>query len=77
MNNARRKILREIIDNLEAQNELLQSCAEEERDYLDNIPENLQESTKYANAEENVEDLDSAVESLNEAIESIQSAIDR
>lgn len=77
MNNARRKILREIIDNLEAQNELLQSCAEEEQDYLDNIPENLQESTKYANAEENVEDLDSAVESLNEAIESIQSAIDR
>lgn len=44
---------------------------------MDNIPENLQESTKYANAEENVEDLDSAVESLNEAIESIQSAIDR
>lgn len=77
MNNARRKILREIIDNLEAQNELLQSCAEEEQDYLDNIPENLQESTKYANAEENVEDLDSAVESLNEAIDSIQSAIDR
>ena len=77
MNNARRKILREIIDNLETQNASLQGCADEEQDYLDNIPENMQESAKYANAEENAEDLESAVESLNEAIESIQSAIDR
>ena len=77
MNNARRKVLKNIVDVIEDQVELLTSAHDDEEEYLDNIPENLQESQRYFDTEENVSDLESATESLNEAIEYIQSAIDR
>lgn len=77
MNNARRQTLNKIIGALTEQAELLSAAAEEEEDYMDNMPENLQESQRYEDAEENVADLESASDYLNDAIESIQSAIDR
>lgn len=77
MNKARRQTLNKIIGALTEQAELLSAAAEEEEDYMDNMPENLQGSQRYEDAEENVADLESASDYLNDAIESIQSAIDR
>lgn len=77
MNKARRQTLNKIIGALTEQAELLSAAAEEEEDYMDNMPENLQGSQRYEDAEENVADLKSASDYLNDAIESIQSAIDR
>ena len=48
----------------------------EEQDYLDNMPENLQFSERYENAESNVDDLDSSLDSIDDAVESILAAVD-
>ena len=49
----------------------------EEQDYLDNMPENLESSERYENAESNVDDLDSSLDSLDEVISYITDAIER
>lgn len=47
---------------------------EEENDYLDNIPENMQSGERYETAENAVSSLEDAVSSLEEAMDSIASA---
>lgn len=69
MNDARRKSLRNIIEKLDDLMSDLECLKEEEEEYRDNIPENLQSSEKYEKA-------DDAVSNLEEACDSLQSAID-
>lgn len=76
MNNTRRKALQSIIDKLDDLKFDIEILQEEEEDYRDNIPENLQGSERYEKAEEACDNLDSAVYSLEEVIDYITSAID-
>lgn len=53
---------------------MLESVKDEEEEYMENIPENLQSSERYEKAENAVDNLDSALDSLDEAISDIESA---
>ena len=74
MNNVRRKALREIIDRLSVIRSDLEMLADEEREYMENMPENLWGSERYEKAEEAVDNLDEALGSLEEIEEAIENA---
>ncbi len=74
MNKIRRKSLRDIIDQLEELRDALDTLKEEEEEYRDNIPENMQGSERYEIAEAACDNLDSAVDSLDEVISYIEEA---
>ena len=76
MNKERRAEIKEILElldkvtaDLEEIQNSIENIKDEEQEYLDNIPENLQGSDKYTKAEEAVENLETAYDSLGEAIE--------
>ncbi len=58
MNNVRRKELNKAARLLEEAQEILVNCCEEERDYYDNMPENLQNSGRGDRTGEVVDNLD-------------------
>ena len=74
MNNSRRKELEKAVNLLEEAQSILEDCREEEQEYLDNMPENLQYSEKHDMAEEAVTALEGACESVLEAIDSVNEA---
>lgn len=74
MNKARRKALDEVISKIEEAKELLENLQAEEKEYRDNMPENLQGSERYEAADAAVDNMSSAVDALDEAISSIESA---
>ena len=74
MNKLRRKQLDEVIAKIEEAKELLETLQEEEEEYRDNMPENLQGSEKYEMADEAVDNMSSAVDALDEAVSYIESA---
>lgn len=74
MNKMRRKQLDEVIAKIEEAKELLEVLQEEEEEYRDNMPENLQGSEKYELADEAVDNMSNAVDALEEAISCIESA---
>ena len=53
MNKIRRKNLQSIIDQLEELKGSLEDLQAEEEEYRDNIPENMQESERYAHGRRN------------------------
>lgn len=82
MNNNRRKEISKIIEDIEsavstAKEKLeelqtsIESVRDEEQEYMDNMPENLQGSERYETAEQAVGNLDSAASSIEELIEAI------
>lgn len=75
MNKVRRKRLEGLIAKLEEVKEELAVFQEEEEEYRDNIPENLQGSQRYEKAEEACDALGNAASSLEEAIEHITESI--
>lgn len=76
MNNTRRKDLNRILEELYSALQSLESTRDEEQECFENIPENLQGSEKYDNAESCVSYLDDACEGLNEIISNIENAIE-
>lgn len=74
MNIKRRKRVDVLLEQLAAIQEELEDIAQEEQDYLDNMPENLMESDKYSIAEENCEYLTSALDSLSEVIDHLENS---
>ena len=52
MNNTRRKQIDEAISKLDEAREIIVVIAEEERDYYDNMPENMQSGEKGERADE-------------------------
>lgn len=74
MNKVRRKELQELYDIISEARDRLEMLHEEEEEYKDNIPENLQGSERYEKAETAVDALDSAISSLDEALEYIEEA---
>jgi len=75
MNKVRRKQLDDLITKLEEFKEELEVLQEEEKEYRDNIPENLQNSTRYEKADEACDALGNAVSSLEEAVEYITESV--
>ncbi|MBQ8965883.1 hypothetical protein [Ruminococcus sp.] len=74
MNNARRKKLRALADQLGEIMTELEILKGEEETYFYNIPENLQGSERYEAAESAIDSLDTACDDLDEAISSIEEA---
>lgn len=74
MNKQRRKDIDTIIQNLEGIREQIQMVLEEEQEYLDNIPENLQNSDRYETAETAVQELEEADGSIDDIIEHLENA---
>ena len=54
----------------------IEQLCDEEQDYLDSIPENLQGGERYEKSEEAVSALEGAVDCLDEAIDNIDIAIE-
>jgi flagellar biosynthesis chaperone FliJ len=75
MNNPRRKRLQKIYDTIESALAELEEIMDEEQDYLDNIPENLQGSERYEKSEEIIDNLEGAVSNLEDVMDSIEESI--
>jgi hypothetical protein len=76
MNNERRKAIRGALELLEQAKDIIETVAEEERAYYDNMPEGIQASEKGEKAEENASALDDALNNIDEAIENVSHAIE-
>ncbi len=76
MNKMRRKTLQEIYDIVADARDNLEMVMQEEEEYRDNMPENLQGSERYEKAEEACDNLDSAIRSLDEVLEYIKVAME-
>lgn len=75
MNNTRRKELQKIYDIITDAKENLEILMDEEEEYKDNIPENLQYSERYEKAEEACDSLYEAIGNLEEALDNIENAM--
>lgn len=76
MNNDRRKTIQEIMEKLTDLKDSLEMVQEEEQEYKDNMPENLQGSEKYEKAESSSEALYEAVSQLEEAVSNLETAME-
>jgi len=79
MNKARREALQGALDSLNAAKEIIETCRDEEQEYLDNMPEGFREGEKGSKAEEainNMEDCSCTVENVIYELESIVQYID-
>ena len=74
MNKYRRKAIEQIIETLDQINNEIEIIQEEEQEYMDNMPENFQDSDNYYVAEEAVDNLGNAIESIEEAINYLDDA---
>lgn len=75
MNNLRRKRIAKLVDILSELGEELQSISEDEEEYIDNIPENLQTSVRYVEAEEAFSNLTDSLSFLDDLIETLSCVI--
>ena len=76
MNKERRKSLREIQSKLESLGQDLEALKDEEEEYRDNMPENLQESDRYQRADEVCDLLQEALESMDNSYQQIEEAVE-
>lgn len=81
MNKARRKALLDLKERIESlQSDVydvlnaLETFKDEEQEYLDNMPDNLQGSEKYEKAEEAVSNLEEAYSTLEDITSSLGEA---
>ncbi len=84
MNAERRKALAGVQGRIRlvlAETQLLKddvtALLEEEQEYFDNIPENLQNSERYENSEEAISCIEDVIVSLDEAETSLEEAVER
>lgn len=74
MNKERRKSIDYIIAKLDELEERIDALINEEQDSLDNLPDNLQESTRAERMQEAIENLEYAIDSIEETITNLQDA---
>lgn len=74
MNKERRKSVRDAMDLIEQGKEAILAIAEEEREYYENMPENMQEGEKGTRASEIAESLEDLEMSLDEIINTLEEA---
>ncbi len=63
------------LDEMREIQELASSLAEEEQEYYDNMPENLQQGDKGQNAESAASDLSAAADAIESALDSLEEAL--
>ena len=76
MNNTRRKNIAIAIEELEGIKEKIETLLEEEQEYFDNMPENLQQSEKAEKAENAISSLENAMDSIDESVSSLEESKD-
>ena len=74
MNKARRAEINRIIEAISVIKEDIEGVLEEETEYMDNMPENLQCSEKHEIAEEACSQLEEAAEYIDSVIENLENA---
>lgn len=74
MNRIRRSELEKIAEAITDLKEQLETLQEEEEEYRDNMPENLQGSERYEKADEACDNLYAAVSGLEDAVDCINAA---
>jgi DNA repair exonuclease SbcCD ATPase subunit len=74
MNKQRRNAINEIYERIAELRDMLEQIKDEEDDYRDNMPENLQCSERYQISEDASDNLDSALDTLDDALDYIESA---
>ena len=74
MNKERRKSIDNIIAKMDELEEQIDALINEEQDSLDNIPDNLQYSTRAERMQEAIENLEYAIDSIEETITNLQDA---
>ena len=65
MNKTRRNDIYNVITRIEMAKNALQALLDEEQDSFDNMPENLQGSTRGMESEESIDTMSEAIESLS------------
>ncbi len=74
MNNTRRKQLSKAEKMLDEARAIIEDCRDEEQDYFDNIPENMQDGERAQISEAAIECMDTAIDSLEEVIDNVMNA---
>ena len=74
MNNKRRKQIDKAIDMLTTASNFIESIRSDEEEYMDNMPENLQGSSRYSDAEDACNCLEDAISDIESAIDNLNSA---
>lgn len=73
MNKTRRKQITNLIGKIEALKSDLEWVRDEEQEYFDNIPENLQTGIRAEESEEALSLMDDAIDGLDSAITELES----
>lgn len=60
---------------LESANEIVSDCSNEERDYIDSIPENLQNGDRYETSEYKADLIEDACGYIEDAIDALNEAV--
>lgn len=68
MNKQRRQKIRDVKKEIENCKENLQKILDEEQDYFDNIPENLQGSMRGSDSEDAIDTMENCIEDLENII---------
>lgn len=76
MNKERRKRIEDVISKLESLKDEVYEILEEETEYRDNIPENLQQSERYEKADNSCTQLDFAFDYIGEVAEYLNDSIE-
>ena len=72
MNKIRRRELEQAKQILKDAKEIIESVYKEEEEAFDNLPENLQDSSKGDTMEDNVFEMEDAIENIDEAIDHLE-----
>jgi hypothetical protein len=75
MNKQRRQRLRKASIYLSMSLNIIEDVKDDEETVLNNIPENLQESSRAYDMENNIESLEDAIDYLNDVINSIEEVV--
>ena len=75
MNNTRRKEIEKVIALIGEARSLLEELKEEEEEYRDNMPENLQGSERYEKADEACYNMEEVIDNLEDAENTLEEVI--
>ena len=73
MNKTRRKAISAVLEQIEDLKTSLEELLSDEETYRDNIPENLQNGTRYEESEDAISDMEDAISNLEDAISALES----
>lgn len=71
MNKQRRQKIRDVRKEIENCKDNLQKILDEEQDYFDNMPENLQGSVRGSDSEDAIDAMESCIEDLENIIKEL------